>query len=160
MYTFQVLQNRLSGFPVDCLCEIQAEWLPNLRWQTFRYWAIRATDVYGLGSSPRGKWSIIVLALTSQIQPPTSPTFTSSSPSSISHHLHHFSSSRLVYVIQCVSLLSVQCNKNNKYQKERHVAAKPLYSSILKRIKMVLNSFSTVHNLVILCRYLLSNFKF
>ena len=25
----------------------------NLRWRTFRYWAIRATDMHGMGSSPR-----------------------------------------------------------------------------------------------------------
>jgi hypothetical protein len=29
--------------------------VPNLRWRTFRYWATRATDVKGMGSSPRGK---------------------------------------------------------------------------------------------------------
>jgi hypothetical protein len=34
-------------------------------------------------------------------------------------------------------MLSVQCNKNNKYQNERHVAAKPL-SSVGIRIRMFL----------------------
>jgi hypothetical protein len=28
--------------------------VPNLRWQTFRYWAVRATAASGTGSSPAG----------------------------------------------------------------------------------------------------------
>jgi hypothetical protein len=28
--------------------------VPNLRWRTFRYWAVRASDVQGIGSSPIG----------------------------------------------------------------------------------------------------------
>ncbi len=79
-----------------------------------------------MGSSTRGKWSISILTLTSQIQPSTSnhykllPFINLTSPESPA-------SSRLVTVIQCVSLLSAQCKcyKNNKYRKERHVAAKP-----------------------------------
>jgi hypothetical protein len=43
--------------------------VPNLLWLTFRYWAIRATDVYGMGSSPRREMVIIysILTLTSHI---------------------------------------------------------------------------------------------
>jgi len=28
--------------------------VPYLRWQTFRYWAVIVTDVWGMGSSPDG----------------------------------------------------------------------------------------------------------
>ena len=28
--------------------------VPNLRWRTFRYWAVRATVACGIGSSPAG----------------------------------------------------------------------------------------------------------
>jgi hypothetical protein len=33
--------------------------VPNVCWQTFRYWAIRATDMHGMGSSP-GRETFIV----------------------------------------------------------------------------------------------------
>jgi hypothetical protein len=45
--------------------------------------------VKGMGSSPRGKWSISVLTLTSQMQTSSSKTLTSCSPSSVSHNLRH-----------------------------------------------------------------------
>ena len=47
--------------------------VPNLRWRTFRYWAVRATDVWGIGLSPRGEMINICTDLNlSKTNPPTS----------------------------------------------------------------------------------------
>ncbi len=48
-------------------CRIWTVWMiivPNLRWRTFRYWAVRAADVRDIGSSPEGEhWVIPLLTL-------------------------------------------------------------------------------------------------
>jgi hypothetical protein len=46
--------------------------MPNLRWQTFTYWAVKDTDVQGIGSSPVGVNLVIpplTLTLKAQINP-------------------------------------------------------------------------------------------
>jgi hypothetical protein len=118
-----------GGEPVSALsfCRIWTVWMiivPNLRWRTFRYWALRATNLHGIVMSPRRER---VLTLTSQIKPPTSQTLTSCSPSSISHHLHHLSHQILVNVIPMCR--TAVCSMQEKWKikiKEWHVAAKPL----------------------------------
>jgi hypothetical protein len=40
--------------------------VPNLRWRTFRFWAVRATDVRDMGSSPFGRWTFPPLTLTTK----------------------------------------------------------------------------------------------
>jgi hypothetical protein len=37
--------------------------VPHLRWRTFRYWAIRASDVRGIGSSPGALQIILDLCI-------------------------------------------------------------------------------------------------
>ncbi len=109
--------NSFSGnicfeFSVLCLCSVSCcrmwtVWMiivPNLRWRTFRDWTIRATDVQRMGSSPRGKWSTSVLTLTSQTQSKLLPFIYITSPAPF----------KLVNVIKCLPLLSVQCTVTKK----------------------------------------------
>jgi hypothetical protein len=93
----------------------------NLHWWTFRYWAVRATDAWGTGSCPKGKWSICTdFNLSSTKLHHINIT---SFSSSISDHL---SSSLFIVTLLCVPLLSVPVpyikNNNNKHQKEQHVS--------------------------------------
>ncbi len=109
------MQNAPSGNePVTALscCRIWTVWMiivPNLRWRIFRYWAVRASDVRDIGSSPEGEhWVIPLLTLTwkSQVttlqtncKPATIQLSDASSP-------HHQCNHNVMYL-----LMSASCTK-------------------------------------------------
>ncbi len=98
--------------------------VPNLSWRTFRYWAVRTSDVRDIGSSPEGEhWVIPLLTLTwksrvttlqTNCKPATIQLPAASSP-------HHPCNHDVMYL-----LMSVSSTKKSINQKEWHIATKRL----------------------------------
>jgi len=86
----------------------------NFRGRTFRYWAIRATDVQGIGSSPRGEMANICPDF--NLSNRNLPRYNTNKLIHF-NYLHNQAFSTHFNVIPCISQLFKVTVKNNKYQK-------------------------------------------
>ena len=106
-------------------CTIWTVWMiivPNLRWRTFRYWAVRASDVQGIGSILIGDTGQFLYWLWPHYQhKPTLNMQTSFNPSSVASSLQHPCNNNVLRLF-----LPVSCTKSTINQKEWHVATKRL----------------------------------
>ncbi len=99
--------------------------VPHLRWRTFRYWAVRASDVQGIGSSPIGDTGQFLYWLWPHYQhKPTLNMQTSFNPSSVASSLQLPCNNNVLRLF-----LPVSCTKSTINQKEWHVATKRLMFS-------------------------------
>ncbi len=98
--------------------------VPHLRWRTFRYWAIRASDVRGIGSSPTlGNFStdfdLNIPRIPTTLRIPLQPYFLSLPAYSIHAAI-------MYYVYSCIMY------NNKKHNKSKRVACR--YHTFKKKI--------------------------